>query len=238
MLRASFAAAAVTAGFIVVGAASAAPIDLTNPMSSATIAQILAQPGPDTGKFIIFDKLFTINTFTPGAGTPAAFQAANITIVGRDNGVDGIGFRLLGQWADVPGDANAFGFVFDYNVSILPPFQGQYTITGVNLAFNGAAIGPGSVASVDETVFQGATLLGNPRVVASGDGTSILSSMINVPSTLSLNAIKDFKLFAPTPGGVATTSFIEQTFKQTAVPAPASAGLALIGLGLVARRRR
>lgn len=238
MLRSSFAAAAVTAGVVIVGSAQGAPIDLTDPSASATVAQILAQTGPDAGKFIVWDKLFMINTFTPGAGTPAAFQAANVTVVGRNNGVDGAGFRLLGQWADLPGDTTAFGFVFDYDVSILPAFQGQYLITGVNLAFNGAAVGPGSVTSVDETIFQGATLLGNPRVVASGDGTSDLMAMISVPPTTLLNAIKDFKLFAPTPGGVATASFIEQTFKQIVVPAPACAGLALLGLGAVARRRR
>lgn len=238
MLRSVFAAAAVTAGVVIVGSAHAAPIDLTDPSASATVAQILAQSGPDAGKFIVWDKLFMINTFTPGAGSPAAFQAANVSVVGRNNGVDGAGFRLLGQWADFPGDASAFGFVFDYNVSILPAFQGQFTITGVNLAFNGAASGAGSVASVDETVFQGATLLGNPRVVSSGDGTDIESAMISVPSTLSLNAIKDFKVFAPTAGGFATVSFIEQTFKQTQVPAPATAGLALLGLGVIGRRRR
>lgn len=237
MRRFAFAAAVITAGVAVSGTVSAAPIDLTNPATSATIATILAQPGPDAGKFIVFDKLFVIKNFTPAVGSPDAFQAANVTVVGRDNGIDGAGFRLLGQWADVPGNADAFGFVFNYNVTVLPAYQALgYKITGVNLAFNGFASGPGSVASVDETIFQGASFVDNARVVAVDGPNDDLDDTRAVPETTTLNAIKDFKLFAPTPGGVATASFIEQTFRQ--VPTPGASLLLAAGLGVFARRRR
>lgn len=229
-------------GVVVLAAASgssAAPIDLTNPSSSASLAAILAQPGADAGKFIVFDKEFHITTFAPTPGAPLAFTAAGITITGRDNGLDGVGFRMFGQWADNPGDASAFGFTFEYDVSILAAYAAQgYRITGVNLAFNGAASGAGSIASVDETVFDGQTLLGSARVFADGtSGTSDLSDMVPVTPRLTANVIKDFKLFSPGSGGIATTSFIEQTFKQI-VPAPGTGALALVGLVAAGRRRR
>lgn len=229
-------------GAVVLVAASgavAAPIDLTDPSSSATLATILAQPGADAGKFIVFDKEFRVTAFLPAPGAPLAFSAAGITIVGRNNGLDGTGFRLFSQWADTPGDASAFGFSFEYDVNILPAYAALgYRIVGVNLAFNGAAVGLGSVASVDETVFDGATLLGNSRVFADGT-TSTLDhdDMVPVTPRLGVNVIKDFKLFSPTAGGLATTSFIEQTFKQI-VPTPGAGATAMIGLMLMARRRR
>jgi hypothetical protein len=122
---------------------------------------------------------------------------------------------------------------------VLPSFAAQgVRISGVNLSFNGASAGIGSVASVDESVFNGQTLLGTARVEAVDGNTPDLSDMIPVePALVSVNVVKDFKVFAPTSTGFATTSFIEQTFKQI-VPAPGAGAMAVIGLGLMARRRR
>lgn len=221
------------------GVAGAAPIDLTTPGTSATMAAVLAQPGPDAGKFIVFDKIFEITVFSPAAGAPDAFQASNITVTGRNNGFDGVGFRMFGQWADLPGDVNTFGFTIVYNATVLPSFAAQgVRISGVNLAFNGASSGLGSVASVDESVFDGQTLLGTARVESVEGNPPTLSNMIPVdPALVSVNVIKDFKVFSPSETGFATTSFIEQTFKQV-VPAPGAGVMAAMGLGLIARRRR
>ena len=240
MIRSWTKRAAVAA--IVVGTAGtawAAPIDLTAPGTSATMAAVLAQPGPDAGKFIVFDKLFEITAFSPAAGAPGAFQAANITLTGRNNGFDGVGFRMFGQWADLPGDANTFGFTIVYNATVLPSYAAQgVRISGVNLAFNGATSGVGSVASVDESVFDGQTLLGTARVESVDGNAPTSTNMIPVePALVSVNVIKDFKVFSPSQTGFATTSFIEQTFKQV-VPAPGTGALAVVGLGLIARRRR
>lgn len=221
------------------GVAGAMPIDLTSPGSSSTIAAVLAQPGPDAGKFIVFDKVFEITAFTPAAGAPSAFQAANVIVRGRDNGFDGVGFRLFGQWADQPGDAATFGFTIVYNATVLPAFAAQgVRISGVNLAFNGASSGTGSVASVDESVFDGQALIGTARVESFEGNPPVHSDMVPVePALLSVNVVKDFKVFSPLPTGFATTSFIEQTFKQV-VPSPGAGAMAMIGLGLIARRRR
>lgn len=235
-----FSAAAPAAVIVVLAAsAGAAPVDLTAPGTSATIAQVLAQPGPDAGKFIVFDKVFEITAFTPAAGAPASFQSGNVTIVGRNNGNDGVGFRLFGQWADLPGDAGPYGFTIVYNATVLDDYAAQgVRIAGVNLAFNGASGGTGSVASVDESVFSGQSLLGNARVESLEGNAPTLSAVVPLESPLvTVNVIKDFKVFAPSPTGFATTSFIEQTFKQI-VPTPGTAVIAMAGLGMIARRRR
>lgn len=230
--------AAVATLAMIAGSANATPIDLTTPGSSTTLANVLSQPGPDAGKFIVFDKLFEITSFTPGAGSPAAFQATGITISGRNNGFDGVGFRLFSQWADNPGDNVTFGFTFAYNATVLPAYAASgVRIAGVNLAFNGASAGIGSIASVDESVFNGATLVDTARVEAHDGNPPIYSDMVALPTSLiSVSVIKDFKVFAPTSTGIATTSFIEQTFKQ--IPAPGTGALAVMSVGLLARRRR
>ena len=152
------------------------------------------------------------------------------------------GYRVeasMGHVRDLPGDANTFGFTIVYNATVLPSYAAQgVRISGVNLAFNGATSGVGSVASVDESVFDGQTLLGTARVESVDGNAPTLTNMIPVePALVSVNVIKDFKVFSPSQTGFATTSFIEQTFKQV-VPAPGTGALAVVGLGLIARRRR
>jgi hypothetical protein len=239
MIR-SLSSATAACGLVMVAAsgALAAPIDLTNPASSATLAQILGQAGNDAGHFIVADKEFHVLTFAPTPGAPPAFSAANITVVGRDNGLNGTGFRFFAQWADNPGDPSTFGFTFEYDVNILAAYVAQgYRITGVNLAFNGAASGVGSVASVDETVFDGQTFLGSARVFADGStGTSDQDDMVPFTPRTGVNVIKDFKVFSPSANGLATVSFIEQTFKQ--IPTPGSGATALCGFLVLSRRRR
>jgi len=188
------------------------------------------------GAFIVDDKLFEIKIFD-GTG----IDASQITLAAVDFGLAGVGFDMLGEWVDLPGDALATGFAMEYCVTVLNP---DLRIVDAHLLFNGLATGDGSFADVNETIVDPITTNLVDELTVFSLGTTGAGQFEDVweadPYTFDngferLEIIKDFELFANGTGGTAGASFIRQTFSQ--IPAPGGVMLAGVA-GLVAVRRR
>lgn len=209
---------------VVTGAAQAAIIDISS--GTVTIAQLVGN------SFIVGDKRFDIDSYTG-----ANIAASGVTVRAVNFGLAGIGFDLVGQWQDVPGNGKGSGFDLGYRVTIIQP---GFSIVDSHLQFNGFASGQGSFANVAETLFNSTGgLLTTMFVSANGalpQNQWVLEDSKNFGPQQTISVIKNFHLFANGPGGIASTSFIRQTFSQ--IPSPGAASLlALAGLAAARRRR-
>ena len=225
--------------------ANAAPVPLPANATLQTLIGLNASGGIQIGNFVFSDFSFTPTTFSASNPAPSASQIA----IGSAPGPD-VGLTFNSFWQSVPG-GNQDG-VIRYAVQVTTG-----SIDQVNLAFNGAAPLPstGTVASVTETV---STLLTDNNVptgpgTAIGQLTTINSSSGGTTTTNNANLIlplrqaglfvsKDIAV-ASGPNGIATISFVDNTYRFSAlapqVPEPAALGLlGAMGLGLLARRRR
>src|SRR5262249_12555313 len=135
--------------------------------------------------------------------------------------LQGIGFDITGGFGDpTPGDGQFSEFNILYNVEVDAPFVAQgYRIKDVGLLFNGAAVGMGSYARVDESVidFFGqpgqnllTTLSGN--VTAGGPQVQQDYRDFSPNNYLKLQVNKDVKFLAVNPNDSASASFIRQSF--------------------------
>lgn len=178
----------------------------------------------------------------PSGGPPRADQ---IAISGLTAGGD-FGLRFGFGWYSING-INMDSRI-DYKVTVTDPAPTRL-IDKVNLAFNGVSLNT-AVASVAESVFTtGGTLLGTLFVHSDPDGAGPASGLNSAVYDIAVNqksilVVKDIQVFsAPvfgaSPTNFATISFVDNTYRQTAVvPEPASFGLlSVTALGLLARRR-
>lgn len=132
-----------------------------------------------------------------------------------------------------------------YKVAVVPPSLDA--ISAVNLFFNGAAPVPGlaTFATVTETVRDlGGNVLGVITTFNDGAGgfpDNNSASLPIVPPLTALQVDKDIQVVAApvaSGGGVATISFVDNTFTQVPIPEPGMLALgSLIGAGLLIRRR-
>lgn len=228
-------AAAAAAAAVVCASSAFAGTAPSLPDGGITLDQILDPAGPYQGSFVIKDKLFDIKAF---AGT--SIMAGDLTFVPVNFGLAGIGFDILGEFIDVPGDGAASGFALEYNVTVLNPNK---LISDVELAFNGFAFGENCFTDVNESIFDpnSTDLLDTLNVFASGnvpqDDWVLQDEVVfGDPAGYStLNIVKDFEIFACDEAGVGV-SFIRQTFSQ--IPGPGAAMLpAVAAIGLLRRRR-
>lgn len=200
------------------------------PSGGESLDVILDANGPYAGTFVVGDKEITVKGFE---GT---FDAANVTVVPVNFGLQAIGFDLLGQFIDVPGDDASAGFDFEYNVTVLEP---GFSITGIELGFNGSTSVAGSFAEVTETIVDPMSQMTVDELAVfdvAAQGSQFQDSFSQgAPGFTTLNVTKSFELFAA-DGGSATTSFIRQTFEQ--VPTPGAVALAGVAGLSVSRRRR
>ena len=232
---------AAIAGLALLAPAANAIVPLNNG-DSIPLESLLA-PGSDR-KFQVFDKIFTLESFTSSTFTPSA-----VTVVGFFHPTNPLefGFDITGGFGDAsPGDGNIHEFNLQYTVEIDPTFLALgYRITDNHLIFNGNATGaPGSFARVDETVIDPITgnVVGQKSVFdivnSSGPNTTSLQDelLFALPGYSILEINKDVKFLAVTDSSTASASFIRQSFSQ--IPSPgACAMLALTG-AVVMRRRR
>jgi hypothetical protein len=208
-------------------------IDITQP--NVHLSAVLGN------QFIVGDKIFTV---AANGFASSRFSASNITISALNGASPG--FRLSGAFNDTPGDATGSEFVLSFNVAIRPEFLAQgFRLSGVTATFDGAAGGSGSFSRVDETVLNGSNnqLLANGSVFAMGNGATHLTdtSSFGPPGFTSFNIVKDVQFFANGANGSATASFVDQLFNQiggSSIPLPSGAGMALVGMSILAVRRR
>lgn len=232
-------AVAATLGF----QSPASAVVILNNGDQVPLTTLLA-PGSDR-KFQVFDKIFTVESFTSNQ-----FTTSQLTVIGFTHPTNPLefGFDLTGGFGDAsPGDGIIHEFNIQYTVEIAEPWLSQgYRITDNHLLFNGNATGaPGSYARVDETVINPIT--GQPVgqksvfdiVNASGPNTTRLFDelIFPLPGYTILEINKDVKFLAVTAGSTSSASFVRQSFSQ--IPAPgAVSGLIGIGGAMLVRRRR
>lgn len=222
-------------------APTARAIVVLNNGDSVSLTSLLAA-GSDR-KFRVFDKIFTIESFTSNQ-----FMPSQVTVVGFTHPTNPleVGFDLTGGFGDpTAGDGIVHEFNTQYTVEIAPPFIPLgYRITDNHLIFNGNATGgPGSFARVDETVINPITgaVIGQKSVfdivnAAGPNSTKLFDELIFGPPGYTILEInKDVKFFAATPGSTASASFVRQSFSQ--IPTPGASALLILG-GVAALRRR
>lgn len=227
-------------GFTASGAKASVPF---SSLTSPTL-QDLINASNTSGGVVIGDKLFSDFSYIgapPGAPNPAPTPSQ--IAVGTAPGSD-IGLTFSSAWESALGLNQ--DSIIRYAVSVLP--TSRLMITDVGLRFNGNAPIPstGTFATVTETVSTlnsagtgPGTLIGQVSVIADGAGSSSnrFSDHLTFAPTSSVFVEKDIQLNS-TDSGVATISFVDNTFSQT-VPEPATFSLlGLAGTGLLARRRR
>jgi len=227
-------------------ASSAAAVPLPANATLQDLINLNASGGVQIGNFIFSDFSYSASS-SPSNPAPTATNISVSTAPGPN-----VGLTFSSFWESVFG-GNQDGII-RYAVQVA---QGN-VIDQVNLGFNGAAPVPstGTNASVTETV---ATLLTTGNNVPTGPGTAIgqltVNNSVSTGSTTTNNS--SLTLASPQQGifvskdiqvvsgvnGIATISWVDNTYHSTAggpiIPEPASMGvLSVMGLGLLARRRR
>lgn len=234
-------AAGVLAGIVGFTASDAKATVQFSSLTSPTLQDLINANA--SGGVVIGDKVFSDFSYIgapPGAPNPAPTPSQ--IAVGTAPGSD-IGLTFSSAWESALGLNQ--DSIIRYAVSVLP--TSKLMITDVGLRFNGNAPiqAPGTFATVTETVSTlnaagngpGSTI-GQVSVIADGAGSSSnrFSDHLTFAPTSSVFVEKDIQLNS-TDSGVATISFVDNTFSQ--VPEPATFSLlGLAGTGLLARRRR
>lgn len=222
-----------------VSSASAAPVPLPAGAKLSTLIGLNASGGVQIGNFIFSDFSFTGSS---GLASNPAPTADSITVTQAPG--QNVGLTFNSFWQAVPG-GNQDGII-RYSVTV----TAGNVIDQVNLGFNGAAPvpSPGTNASVTESVapFVAGTpgnVIGQLTVtnnIATGNTTTNNSSLTLSQPLVSIFVSKDVQVNSG--GGVATVSFVDNTYHSTAggpIPEPATMGiLGVMGAALLARRRR
>lgn len=199
----------------------------------------------------IDDKRFTFLSVTSSSFSRSAFSIrAYVSATTNQWGLNDVGFDIVGPFGDfTAGDGAYADMNIRYTVEVLPSaYAADVSLRGIGLSFDGAVAGTGSVARVDETVFNLDTnaFMGNLSAFAaagpppSGTWSSSLdfTQMHGIDGYRALEINKNIKFLA-TAGGSATATFVRQEFSQVMLPAPGA--VALLGVGAIfagGRRRR
>lgn len=215
---------------------------------SVGVGTLLA-PGGDRS-VQIDDKVFTFQSITSSTFTLANFSIrAYVSATTNQWGLHNVGFDIVGPFGDLtPGDGAYSDMNIRYSAAVLPSaYAADVSLAGIGLSFDGLVTGTGSVARVDETVFDldRNRFLGNLSVLAAAGPppsrhTATSLSFLGPDSIHGFRAFevnKNIKFLA-TAGGTATATFVRQEFNQIMAPTPGAAALLGIGGALMRDRRR
>ena len=215
---------------------------------SVNMADIFAT-GSDR-KVMIDDKIFTFESIRSSVFSASQFQVVGFISAGTNQwGLHNVGFDITGPFGDgTPGDGGYHEMNLQYSVEVAPEFYARdVRLCDVGLVFNGSAGGPGSIASVDETVWDldANMFLGNLRAYdyAGDEQETQLTDYANFCEIYGVHGYrafeinKDIKFFASTPNSFSTASFVRQEFSQIMAPAPGAIAL-LAAAGMIGARRR
>ncbi len=215
---------------------------------SVSMADIFAS-GSDR-KVMIDDKIFTFESIRSSVFSTSQFQVIGFISAGTNQyGLHNVGFDITGPFGDgTPGDGTYHEMNLQYSVEVAPEFYARdVRLCDVELVFNGSAGGPGSIASVDETVWDldANRFLGNLRAYdyAGDEQETQLNDYANFCEIYGVHGYrafeinKDIKFFANTPNSFSTASFVRQEFSQITAPAPGAIAL-LAAAGMIGARRR
>ena len=212
-------------------ASSAFASSTTCPLPNSPYAGYLGGFTCVSGNLMFSDFFYSS---TPGAPSASAVMVTPLT----DTGNEGLLFQA--NWT---GNMDS---LLTFTVTALTG-----TITDLHLSFNGAAVGTGSFATVNETACLDGQIAtcGNPigtteqLFVPSGNPQHPLSNAVFFAGAHTIQVRKDISVFSA-PGStdnMANISFVTNTFSQSDVPEPLSLalfGTGLVGLGLMRKRSK
>jgi len=179
-------------------------------------------------------KLFSAFGYLATGDMPTA---SNVNVVCTTDVHGNLGIRIQGGFSDLPGGGPSDALL-TYTVSVI---GSSNLITDAHITGNPAVIGGAGAISVTDSwsEFPGPTIsIFDYRPQPPGT-TQATDSIIFSHPVPALHAQKD--VFALAAAGLATLSFIDQTYSQTPVPEPGTLGLlgiGLLGLGGYSWRRR
>lgn len=245
-IRTSVAVLAIAAAASAAGHAHAVVV-LTNGQS-VNLGTMFAAGGDRAVQ--IDDKVFTFQSVTSSTFSRADFSIrAYVSATTNQWGLHDVGFDIVGPFGDfTPGNGMYADMNIRYTVAVLPAaYAADVSLRGIGLSFDGAVSGTGSLARVDETVFDldSNAFLGNLSAFAAAgpppsgtwSGALDFTQAHGIDGFRALEINKNIKFLA-TAGGSATATFVRQEFSQIMLPAPGAVALLGVGAALARGRRR
>ncbi|MBU3682631.1 MAG: hypothetical protein FGM39_01155 [Phycisphaerales bacterium] len=245
-IRTSVAVLAIAAAASAAGHAHAVVV-LANGQSIG-LSSLLTRNGDRTVQ--IDDKAFTFQSVTSSTFSLANFSIRAYVSAGTNQwGLHDVGFDIVGPFADsTPGNGMYADMNIRYTVEVLPAaYAADVSLRGIGLSFDGAVTGTGSIARVDETVFDldrnafmgnlAAFAAAGPPPSGTWSGSLDFTQMHGVLGYRALEVNKNIKFLA-TAGGSATATFVRQEFSQVMLPAPGAVALLGVGTAFARGRRR
>ncbi len=206
-------------GKVALGLAAALAMGLAGGAQATTLADLNGGQSLTVGGLTFSDFSITVS------GSALDPNLGDYKVLTQSDGF-GPGFRITGPMAAV--DNEQGDMLVSYDVSVA---AGTPAVNDMRLAFNGAAVGAHSAASVSEDLFgipSGDPIAGALVTVTAGGLSQKVDTATFAPQT-SFSVEKDILLKAAADASIAHISFVDQHFSL--VPEPGS--LALLGSGLM-----
>jgi hypothetical protein len=216
---------------------------------SINVATLMSKA--NKGRLTIDGKLFTFRSFVSSSFTAKKFSlVAFVSPNANEFGLRSVGFDIKGPYQDLlRRDRYAALLHLEYRVEVPDAaYQSHVRLYDTALAFDGKAVGRGSVAAVTEAVrdadshrylgtLNAFDVAGPPRQSRFADVKDFRSNTSG--GYRAFDVTKDLTFFA-IPVGTSTATYVRQEFHTTMAPTPGTLALAAASgaVGSVRRRRR